>query len=57
MFVDDSLFTQIRNQMKDAMEASVEALHMILGYLEISVRENSLSLDKNYESTCSYERI
>ena len=43
--------------MKQAMAASIEALHIILGYPETDIRQNSLSLDKYYESTCSFERI
>ena len=57
MFVDYSLFIQTRNQMKRTMAASIEALHIILGYLDIDIRQNPLSLDKYYESTCSFERI
>ena len=57
MFVDDSLFVQTRDQMKHAMAASIEALHIILGYPDTDIRQNPLSLDKYYESTCSFERI
>ena len=38
------------------MAASIEALHVILGYLDIESRQNPLSLDKYFESSCSYER-
>ena len=57
MFVDDSLFAQTRDNIKHAMAASIEALHIILGYPNTEVRQNPLSLDKYFESTCSYERI
>ena len=57
MFVDDSLFAQTRDRFKHAMAASIEALHIILGYPELDVRQNPLSLDKYFESTCSYERV
>ena len=57
MFVDNSLFAQTRDQMKHAMVASIEALHIILGYPETDIRQNPLSLDKHYESTCSIEHI
>ena len=57
MFVDDSLFAQIRPIMKHAMAASIEALHIILGFPDIEKRQNPLSLDKYFESICSYERI
>ena len=57
MFVDNSLFAQTRNNIKHAMAASIEALHVILGYPDLEVRQNPLSLDKYFESSCSYERI
>ena len=57
MFVDDSLFAQTRDNIKHAMAASIEALHIILGYPDTEIRQNPLSLDKYYESTCSFERI
>ena len=57
MFVDDSLFAQTRDNIKHAMAASIEALHIILGYPNTDIRQNPLSLDKYFESTCSYERI
>ena len=57
MFVDDSLFAQTRDRIKHAMAASIEALHIILGYPNLDVRQNPLSLDKYFESTCSYERV
>ena len=57
MFVDDSLFAQTKNKMKHAMAASIEALYMILGYPDVEIRQNPLSLDKYFESTCSYKRM
>ena len=57
MFVDDSLFAQIRKLIKHAMAASIEALYIVLGFPEIERRQNALSLDKYFETTCSYERI
>lgn len=57
MFVDDSLFVQIRELIKHAMAASIEALFIILGFPETEKRQNPLSLDKYFESVCSYERI
>ena len=56
MFVDDSLFAQTRNKMKHAMAASIEALYIILGFPEFEKRQDCLSLDKYFESTCSYIR-
>ena len=57
MFVDDNLFAQTKEFMKHAMAASIEALYMILGYPDIKKRQNPLSLDKYFESVCSYTRI
>ena len=56
MFVDDSLFAQIRSKMKQAMAASIEALYIILGFPEVDKRQDALSLDKYFESVCSYKR-
>ena len=35
---------------------SIEALHVFLGYQNIDMRQNPLSLEKYFESSCSYER-
>ena len=39
------------------MAASIEALYVILGFPNIEVRQNALSLDKYFDSVCSHERI
>ena len=57
MFVDDSLFVQIRDEMKQAMTVSIEALYIIIGYLDEDKRQNALSLDRYFESVCSHEII
>ena len=57
MFVDDSLFAQTRENMGHIMAASIEALYIILGFPDLEKRQNPLSLDKYYESVCSYERV
>ena len=57
MFVDDNLFAQTKLFMKHAMVASIEALYVFLGFPEIDKRQNPLSLDKYFESVCSYNRI
>ena len=56
MFVDDSLFSQIREIIKHAVVASIEALYIILGFPDIERRQDPLSLDKYFESVCSYKR-
>ena len=57
MFVDDSLFAQIRDIIKHAMAASIEALYIVLGFPDLERRQNALSLDKYFETTCSFQRI
>ena len=57
MFVDDNLFAQIEQNIKHAMAASIEALYTVLGYPETEKRQSPLSLDKYFDSVCSYERI
>ena len=57
MFVDDSLFAEIRKFMLVAMAGSIEALYKILGYPDKSARQNCLSLDKFYVAICSYLKI
>ena len=57
MFVDDSLFAQIRRVMPHSMAASIEALYIILGFPDIEIRQDPLSLDKYFESICSFQRI
>ena len=38
MFVDDSLFAQIRDIIKHAMAASIEALYIVLGFPDLERR-------------------
>ena len=57
MFVDDSLFAQIRSVMPHSMAASIEALYIILGFPDVQIRQDPLSLDKYFESICSFQRI
>ena len=39
------------------MAASIEALFIVLGYPDLKKRQSPLSLDKYFESICSYMRI
>ena len=57
MFVDDFRFAHTRDTIKHSMAASIEALHMVLGYPDATKRQEPLSLDKYFESTCLFERI
>ena len=57
MFVDDSLFAQIRRVMPHSMAASIEALYIILGFPDVEIRQDALSLDKYFESISSFQSI
>ena len=57
MFVDDSLYAEVHKHMLVAIAASIEALFLLLGFPQDHLRQNNLSLDKFYESTCSYKRV
>ena len=57
IFVDDSLYAEVHKYMLVAIAASIEALFLLLGFPQDHLRQNSLSLDKFYESTCSYKRV
>ena len=52
-FVDDALMADIRRRITYAMAASIEALYVILGDPDESIRRNALSLDKFFEAICS----
>ena len=56
MFVDDSLFAQVSDNLKHAMVASIKALYMISVYPDIYKRQIPLSLDKYFESIFSFLR-
>ena len=57
MFLDDSLFVETREYIYVALVASIGALYTIFGSPEEYLRQNALSLDKYYQSICSYQRI
>ena len=57
IFVDDSLFVQVASNIEHAMAASIEALYIVLGYPDLEKRQSPLSLEKYFESICSYMRI
>ena len=56
MFVDDSLYVHTKPVIRHSMAASIEALYMVLGYLDITARQDALSLDNFLQSICSYQR-
>ena len=55
-FVDDTLMADILPFIKLAMAGSIEALYVVLGPLQETIRINPLSLDKFFHSKCSFER-
>ena len=55
MFVDDSLYVHIKQVIRHSMAVSIEALHMVIGYPDITARQDALSLDKFLQSICSYQ--
>ena len=57
IFVDDSLFAIVASIIKHAMTTSIEAFYLVLGLPDDLVRQNSLSLDKYFQSIASYQRI
>ena len=57
MFVDNSLFVAVAIVIKHTMTASIEVLYIVLGFLDLTARQDSLSLDKDFQSIYSYERI
>ena len=56
MFVDDNLMADTWENLRPALAASVEALFILLGFPEEELRKSPLSMDKCYESLCSYSR-
>ena len=56
MFVDDNLMADIWENLRPALAASAEALFILLGFPEEEIRKSPLSMDKYYESLCSYSR-
>ena len=57
MFVDDSIFANTESVIKHAMVASIEALYIVLGFTDETIRQKPLNLDKYFQSICSYERV
>ena len=50
MFVDDSLFYEIRSLIPQSTIASIEALFLIFGVDNVTARETSLSMDKYFQT-------
>ena len=48
MFVDDSLFVVVEPSIRHVMAATIEALYIVLGFLDLKARQDPLSLDKYY---------
>ena len=56
MFVDDNLMADTWEYLRPTLAASVEALFILLEFPEETLRKSPLSMDKYYESLCSYSR-
>jgi len=56
MYVDDNLLVDIWGYLKPALAASIEALFVLLGFPDESLRKSSLSMEKYVDSLCSYSR-
>lgn len=56
MFVDDNLMANTWEYLRLSLATSVEVLFILLGYSEEYLRKSTLSIDKYYESLCSYSR-
>ena len=42
--------------LRSALAASVDTLFILLGFPQETIRKNPLSMDKYYESLCSYSK-
>ena len=56
MYVDDNMMVDIHGYLTTALAASIEALFVLLGFPDEAVRKSPLTMDKYYESLCSYMR-
>ena len=56
MYVDDNLMVNIQKCLCITLACSIEALFNILGYLDETIRKSPLSIDKYFDSMCSYSR-
>ena len=56
MFVDDNLIAEIHDNIMQAMAASIEALFLVLGPDMPTIRRSNLSMEKFYQSICSYKK-
>ena len=56
MFIDDNLMADVWEYLRPALACSAEDLFILLGHPEEHIRKSPLSMDKYYESPCSYCR-
>ena len=56
-FVDDNHMADIERYIRRAIAASIEALFIIVGQPDEAVRKLPLSMDKFYQSMCSFDRV
>ena len=57
MFVDDSFFVTTALIINHEIEASIEALYIVLCFLDLTASQDPLSLDRYFQSVCPDERI
>ena len=56
MFVDDNFMANTWKHLRLALTTSTEVLFILLGFPEESLRKSPSSINKYYESLCSYSR-
>ena len=57
MFVDDNLMAEIRQYIRPAMAASIEALFRLLGYPDQDLRKSPLCMEKFLLAVCLYVKV
>ena len=57
MFVDDTLFCEIRHLIPQSTATSIEILFLIFSVDEATARDTSFSMDKDFQTHYSYLRI
>ena len=56
MFANNNLIADTWEYLRPTLAASIEALFILLNFPEEPLKKSPLSIDKYYESLCSYSR-
>eukprot|EP00957_Ditylum_brightwellii_P103012 7850927-Ditylum_brightwellii.AAC.1 len=56
MYVDDNLIAEMPARMKQAMATSIEALFILMGFLEPHRRRITICMENFIAAMCSYEK-